>query len=313
MQHARAQQRLPHAIVLQGPVGTGKVDFAYALGHSILCRTPQADGSACGSCDSCHLIEAGTHPDLAIVRPEPPKDSKSSQPVYSIKIEVIRDLCARLATTSQLLGYRIVIIENADKMINAAANSLLKTLEEPGEDTLILLTTSRPNRLPVTIRSRCQRLDFPVPDTGLAVEWLTQQGIAQADSRLSQAHGAPLLAADEEVLNVEGRAILEQALIAKARNQSALNLADKIAKLPKYAALCWCLDWTSDLIKIQQSEQATLVHESARKSLISIASRANPARLYGFYDTLCEAIRQESIALNAQLLWENLLISWDNI
>ena len=109
---------------------------------------------ACGNCESCKLINAGTHPDLRLLKPTPPATSTSKNPVLSIKIDALRDMYRVLSETSQFGGYRIAVIEDADKMPVQAANSLLKTLEEPGKDTLLLLVSSHPHHLPVTIRSR---------------------------------------------------------------------------------------------------------------------------------------------------------------
>ena len=320
LQQAIQRQRLPHALLLTGPSGTGKCAFSDELSRSLLCEQPDAEGQACGSCHSCKLLDAGNHPDFMLLKPAPPKTSKSDNPVLSIKIDAVRELIERLSTTSQMQGRRVAVIEQADKMAHAAANSLLKTLEEPGEDTVLILHSARPHLIPITIRSRCQKLAFPIPERRLALDWLQQQGVSDAENRLAQAHGAPLLAVDDEpsgktVLDAAGREAVANAMLARARRQSALMYAAELAKLPKYPALSCCLDWVSDIIKLKTAADtsAPLVNTAARKSIGVIAAQADSARLFRFYDSLCEAIRQESIALNPQLLWESLLISWDEV
>lgn len=320
LQQAMQQQRLPHALLLTGPSGVGKRAFSDALSRALLCEQPDAQGQACGACHSCKLLDAGNHPDFILLKPVPPKKSTSDNPVLSIKIDAVRELIERLSTTSQMQGRRVAIIEQADKMVHAAANSLLKTLEEPGEDTVLILHSARPHLIPVTIRSRCQKLAFPIPERRLALDWLQQQSVSDAENRLAQAHGAPLLAVDDEpsgktALDAAGREAVARAMLARASRQSALMHAAELAKLPKYPALSCCLDWVSDTIKLKTATDtpAPLVNAAARKSISVVAAQADSTRLFRFYDRLCEAIRQESVALNPQLLWESLLISWDEV
>ena len=320
LQQTISRQRLPHALLLTGPNGTGKRAFTDALARSLLCEQPDAEGQACGSCHSCKLLDAGNHPDFMLLKPAPPKKSTSDNPVLSIKIDAVRELIERLSTTSQMQGRRVAIIEQADKMVHAAANSLLKTLEEPGDDTVLILHSARPHLIPITIRSRCQKLALPIPERRMALDWLQQQGVNDAENRLAQAHGAPLLAMDDEqsekiVLDAAGREVVAKAMLARASRQSALLYASELAKLPKYPALICCLDWVSDIIKLKTAADtsAPLVHATARQPLGAIAAQADSTRLFRFYDSLCEAIRQEAIALNPQLLWESLLISWDEV
>ncbi len=317
LQQSLAAERLPHALLLTGPTGTGKRDFIAALARALLCEqaldSRTEDGEACGQCHGCQLMDAGIHPDFVLLQARPPKKTTSANPVISIKIEAVRELVERLSTTSQLQGRRIAVIEQADKMVHAAANSLLKTLEEPGEDTVIILHSARPHLIPVTIRSRCQQLAFPLPDTDTAVRWLQQQGIDDAANRLAQASGAPLLAVDEALLDSESRQILAEALQAGLKRQSALPHAEVISKLPKYTALCYCLHWVSDVIRLQTAGLGPRFNPQLRKTLARIAEQADSRRLHRFHDQLCDAIRQESIALNSQLLWESLLISWDEV
>lgn len=314
LQQARLQQRLPHAILLQGKAGVGKLQFAVALAKSLLCQRSAADGEACGACKSCQLFAGGTHPDYKHIKPQPPKNSTSANPVLSIKVDTIRSLCEQLNTTSQLQGARVAIIEQADKMLHHAANSLLKTLEEPGQNTNIILHTARPDTIPITVRSRCQQVHFPQPSADEALQWLEQQAVSQAAVKLRQAHGAPILACDEDKLDMAGRQTLAQAMLAKTKGESALKFADQLAKLPKYAALNWCLDWVMDVIRLQHSNSDdSLINVASKKQLHAIASRADSSKLFAIYDSICQAIRHEAIALNAQLLWENLLISWDDL
>ena len=301
----RQQDRLAHALLFQGPAGTGKKHFARELANTLLCRQPDDSGMACGNCESCSLIRAGTHPDFRRLKPTPPATSTSKNPVLSIKIDALRDMYRALSETSQFGGYRIAVIEDADKMPVQAANSLLKTLEEPGKDTLLLLVSSHPHHLPVTIRSRCQVMRFQIPEAAAAIEWLSESGVDDVRTALKLAHGAPLLARNFVENHAEERELLVRALSAGAQ---------KLAQMPRDYLQTWLLDWVSDLGRLMTcGSDAELVNEDQRKVLEARAMRADTGKVFDLHDQINALIKAEGIALNLQLLWENLLISWENI
>lgn len=306
--------QLPHALLIHGAAGTGKADFASHLAQSLLCAQPGEDGAACGHCKHCQLIQAGTHPDLSLIRPKPPENSKSQHPVLNIRIDVIRELCRKLADTSQLGGYRIAIIDEAEHMMTQAANALLKTLEEPGSRTLIILVTAHPSRLPITVRSRCQSIRFGVIDDEMAQSWLATRGIQDATRWLNYAHGAPLAALECAEEQVEARQLLADALLSSIKGQSSMSYAQKLAALPRASTLSWLLDWVGDMVKIKQDkDELPIIHEEYRQKLQSRLKTSDTRQLFDYYDQVCRYIRSDGIALNNQLLWENLLISWDNL
>ena len=311
--------RLPHAIFLQGNQGLGKTNFAVSLANAVLCKQPTADHQACGSCPSCQLLAAGTHPDLYHLKPVPAENTKSKKPTLNIRIDDIRTLCAKLNQTSQYGGYRVAILEQADQLTLAAANSLLKTLEEPGRDTLIILTSARAHRLPVTIRSRCQLMRFTVPDASLSLAWLGRQPPAagvnekQLQQALDYAFGSPLSAL-AYLQEAEPQQVLAEAMIAGISGKSSLPYAAKLAKFNKVQMLEGMLSWASDLSKLKAcGTDASITNEQHRNKLVAFASKANQQRLFRFYDQLNFNVLHASIAVNEQLLWENLLLSWDNL
>ena len=189
----RRQDRLPHALLLCGAAGLGKRAFADAFAAALLCQRPSADGSACGECRACHLVQAGSHPDLVRVNLELRDDGK---PRTEIIVEQIRRLSERLALTPQFGGWQVVLIDPADAMNVSASNALLKTLEEPTPATLIALIADQPARLSATIRSRCQRVEFRSPARGDAQAWLAAQAIDanSAAAALDASGGNPGLA-----------------------------------------------------------------------------------------------------------------------
>jgi DNA polymerase-3 subunit delta' len=183
-----ARDSLPHALLLCGPAGLGKRALAEAFVRARLCEAPQ-DGRACGSCRACRLLAAGTHPDRVLVTLE--VNEKTGKLRREIVIDQIRALSARLATSSQLGGWQIAVIDPAEAMNTASQNALLKTLEEPTDSSLIVLITDQPWRLSATIRSRCQRLDFVVPQSEVALAWLATRGVAHPEAVLAAAGGNP--------------------------------------------------------------------------------------------------------------------------
>ena len=299
------QGRLPHGLLFKGIKGTGKYDFASSLGHSLLCKQTDAQGQACGACSACKLLEAGTHPDLLLLEPESPDKA--------IKVDDVRQLCREMQLTSQYDGYKVAIINLADNMNINAANSLLKTLEEPTNNSLLMLVSSKPHRLPITIRSRCQSLSFARPDTDSSLDWLKSQGLNDAQLLLNLSHGSPLAALQlAENEGTEQRNALIKALIDSAANKPVVEHAEQLSKIHNENLLNWLYDWLTDLIHIQQgSDLSTLVHADRSKELTQIAGKISVKGLYLYMDQLNLIRRAQSIPMNAQLLWEDLLISWN--
>lgn len=176
--------RLGHALMLSGPAGLGKQVFARALGQSLLCAERSAGGFACGRCRSCAQFAAGTHPDYVKLEPEGGG--------RSIQIDAVREFSRQLHLTSQYRHGRAGLLHQAERLTMAAANSLLKTLEEPPAGSYLILTTNRAAAIPATIRSRCQLIRFQRPDAGTVRTWLTRQGVDPA--LIPQVENAPLLA-----------------------------------------------------------------------------------------------------------------------
>jgi DNA polymerase III subunit delta' len=188
LRYAWRANRLPHAILIHGADGLGKGSFAAWLACAVLCETStNAELNCCGVCTSCTLIKAGSHPDLYWVTPEEDKQQLS--------VDQVRAACEKLSRTSFRQGYKVAIVQPAHQMTPGAANSVLKTLEEPSSGSLLILLTSRPSGLLPTVRSRCQKLTILRPSTEAAVEWLQQEsGTAVSPALLAFSGGAPLRA-----------------------------------------------------------------------------------------------------------------------
>ena len=186
--------RMGHALLICGPAGLGQRAVVERLAQWLLCRARTADAPPCGTCRSCQLFAAGTHPDLNLVSLVPNKEGTKLR--TEIVIEQVRALSERLALTPQYGGAQIAIMDPADAINRAACNALLKTLEEPQPGRYLWLLSADPARLPATIRSRCQRLEFRLPAHDEALAWLRSQNHAEdaATEALRAARGHPGLA-----------------------------------------------------------------------------------------------------------------------
>lgn len=182
-----ARGQLHHALLLTGPLGIGKSVLAGDVAAFLLCHAPDEQHGACGKCKSCVLRHAGNHPDLLQL-------SDSSQS-HSIGVDAVRDVSYFLQNASQQGGARVVLIPAAERLTEAAANALLKTLEEPGDNSFLVLQTTAPALLLPTIISRCQRWDLPPCYEQHMLQWLTQQFTGEIPAMLPQlAGGGPLYA-----------------------------------------------------------------------------------------------------------------------
>ena len=180
------QQRLPQALLFNGPEGLGKLELAKKLAAVLLCQKKST--VACGECRGCCLFKAGNHPDYFIVAPE--------EKAKTIKIDQIRQLTNKINHKSQEGGLQIVILYPAEMMTAATANALLKTLEEPPGDVLMILVSHAMNMLPATVLSRCQKINFFGNYHEETIIWLKEQVQSNIDAELFLhfANGSPLKA-----------------------------------------------------------------------------------------------------------------------
>ena len=189
----KREQHLPHAVMLETPSDYHMEHLARYLSMLLLCDQPQ-DLSLCSTCEACRMMSAGTYADFKLVTPE--VDAKTKKLSKNIKIEQVRNLIHELFLTRKYDRLKIAVIYPAESMNKSSANALLKTLEEPADDVLLLLITRNPGRIPVTLRSRCQSWAINPPDEAQSLSWIEEQGVdsASALQYLQYAAGDPLLA-----------------------------------------------------------------------------------------------------------------------
>ena len=298
--------RIPHALLISGKAGVGKRRLAMRFAQSLLCEQHDEQMPGCGRCSGCQLFQAHTHPDFIRIEPK--------EPGKPITIDAIRELSDLLALTAQYGGYRIVLLMPAHRLNAAAANGLLKTLEEPVDQTVLLLLTDSPSSLPATILSRCQQLTVGIPDKHDALEWLRQQKVdEQPDALLALAGGAPLLAlalARENSLAV--RASSFQAWLNVSRQVSdPVSVAELWCKQPCDRVLLWITGWVMDMIRLHHgSSVAGLYNPDWSASLQAEAQKLNLKELFRFLDLLFTSARSVNTQVNKQMLLEEILIEW---
>ena len=247
---AIAADRLSHGLLLHGPAGIGLTRFSRVLAARLLCVRPDAE-PACGACKACTLLDNGNHPDLELIEPE--------EAGKQIKVEQIRDLIDFMHLKSQYGKYKIAVIEPAEAMNNSSANTLLKTLEEPPATSLLILNSHDPQRLPVTVRSRCQSIEFSLAGDTTAAAWLGEQinDSGMDPEQLLQLAGAPLAALDMvEGKQIEQRQQLVDDLAHLGRSDTdPIAVAGRWAKLETAVTVRWLQRLFMDMLRLKLSEQ----------------------------------------------------------
>jgi DNA polymerase-3 subunit delta' len=280
--------RMPHALLLHGSNGVGKRRLAITLAQRLLCSA-EANEYACGSCKSCKLLLAGSHPDLTILEPE--EEGKK------IRVDDVRTLCTKLNTTAQQGGWKIGLILVADAMNINASNALLKSLEEPQGKTLLVLVSDRLHALLPTIRSRCQKQYLATPGEDVATHWLKEVSGNSSDvaKAIEVSNGRPLLA----LHNIEsGTLALRQDFEGiiegvASGSLSSVEAAQQCVKLNGNNIIEWYMNY---------------VHRLA----VNEGQGGGDRRLFQFQDRLMSA-RQLLLSqsnVNLQLLLEGLFMDW---
>ncbi|NKB31721.1 MAG: DNA polymerase III subunit delta' [Pseudomonadales bacterium] len=309
-------QQLAHAFMISGSLGTGKKLFVREFAKFVMCMSPDK-GLACGECRSCLFGEESGHPDISLIEVE---DGSRD-----IKIEQIRGLSNFLSQTSHAGRAKIAIIADAHRMNFAAANALLKTLEEPTAHTYLFLVSHLPGSLPATIRSRCQKLFMPIPTAEVAIDWIKRHLADQEDPKAHAlaARNCPLLALELAQSGglenqIQFLQKLKQLSVGKTSIQATATLA---VKLGEQAVIGYLLEVSTILIKYLLTNQQPSESESEYQDLLAwfrrdgVASAQMPRRLMQFYGLAVEAQRQlmSGSNPNPQLIMESLLWRWSQL
>ena len=307
-------EKLPHALIFKGKEGIGKYDFARMFAKSYLCQSPISNHLPCEACSSCEWFP-DSHPDFKHIAPIESDDDESSKRKTvrkkNIAIHQIRELSEYLELSAhQESGRRIVLIEPADSLNQAASNALLKILEEPPENTLFILVTSQAQKLIATIRSRCQLLELRGPSLDEAMVFLDGQKIAYEKSLLSFTGGSPFNAM-KELENQSERSVITQLL-------SQGHKVD-ITKI-NYSRLTQGLDWTVNMIQkwafdllLSFHTQQSYYFKAEEARIDSQAKQLNLDALLLFVNELNELKKIASHPVNQELQLQNIFIKYKQI
>ena len=300
--------RLAHGLLFYGSTGIGKNEFALEFAHWLICEQPLAD-KACGECKACKLIEAESNPDLLILSPE--EEGKA------IKVDQIRALIEKISLTSHGQNKRVIVISPADALNVNASNSLLKTLEEPPANTVLILISDKPSKLMATIRSRTQMIRFDLPTFEQSMQWLNTQNIENAELLLQLTAGAPLSAkaiADDEGLKIRDKLFNNWQELANG-NADALESAAMWVKdgfkVIENMPLNWVSSWLMDIIRsLQGGHIESMANADYAKTLQNLAGQVDLKSVYGLVDRLNDTIRLVDTSANQLMLVEGLLLHW---
>ncbi len=328
-----APENFHHGLLFHGEKGIGKREFCIELSRSLLCESPDGNpASSCGKCQNCKLFDAGSHPDFHLLSTEyeamegrlglfgaycdryqdvKERDRKTR---YSrvISVDQIRSLIERFSTHPHISKSKVALIAPAESLNSNAANALLKLLEEPPAESFLILSTSEPNRLPATIRSRCMSQAMALPDWQNALNWL-EQYIPQDQSELalSLANGGP----------VEARRLFEAGLLEQQQNcitgiagvianrVNPIDLAGKLNKIEFEEVLIWLQKFAFELIKWSKTGGKPVWPEVAKIEPHSVSYQ----RLCVLYDRISSYRRIANDSVNSQLAIEDLTLAFQRI
>lgn len=313
-------ERANHALLFNGDAGLGKKDLAFALAHFVMTDTHG---------HSANLFDAGSHPDLHVLAPEDQIEDNlvgkfalryiephAGKPRKTITVDQIRKLSAALVTHPHIAKTRLIVIYAAETMNRSASNGLLKSLEEPPQNTLFLIVSDELSKLAKTIRSRCSLVNFKAPDFDTAKAWLSLQKSVpgdEIDNHLAMANNHPLRALELHQTNyieslksvftdVNGLWTQRSEATQVAKNWQSIGAAVSVDILQKL---------TTDLLRANLSDEPVSVFFPVQKSWIkSVSAKLSRERLMSVIDELIYAKRMLSTTVDELLVLETLSVKF---
>lgn len=298
----KQKAQLPHALLISLKTAVDSRSLGWQLVSALLCEKSDAKGP-CGQCNHCHLMQANNYPDFTFTTLLP--NERTGKINKDIKIDQIRKLIHQLTLTPNRQGGKVALIYPAEKMNQSAANGLLKTLEEPADGVTLILLSHHANRLPITVRSRCQQWDIANPDTQTAVSWLQANGV---DPKLI----------DTSLLITNGDAQMALQLYQQDSLRYVQQFADHLAQfvegkenvMPIVALLKQLSSDTQRLILKNTLQK--YIHRQLDQEL-SADTKRTLAELLALQEHAQSVLRIEENNLNLQLQLEDVLISFKQI
>lgn len=320
---AYQQQRLPHALLFLGAKGVGKREFAKTFANFLLCKNKvmtSVPQGPCGHCRECHLFQSQTHPDFFPIFLQ--EESKV------LKIEQIREIQYQLSQTAHSeTGYQVVLLYPANQLNAAAANAFLKTLEEPTGKVVIVLISDQIGKLPATILSRCQIVNFKSVNSELALNQIEEMLFGKSTNQMEEcrevdiklhlafADNAPLYAKyllDNHYLTIRNQ--LMNLLIEILNGQLTLSNLEQFLKEDLQLFFYALNTIVLDLMRLHFSvNESALFNYDQAITLKKLTAKLNKNTLAKFSTTVIQAyllwVRQAN--LNWQLCLENIFLEWE--
>lgn len=299
-----------HALLVHALPGLGDDALIYALCRWLMCQSPEGNKS-CGHCHSCQLMQAGTHPDSYSLEVEKGKSS--------LGIDAVRDITEKLYGHAQQGGAKVVWLKDADLLTEAAANALLKTLEEPPKNTWFFLSSREPAHLPATLRSRCLYWHLAPPDERFALAWLGREITASAEelqAALRLSSGAP--AAALALLQPEqwkARQQLCEKLTQAGEANNMLALLSALNHEDAARRVHWLCALLVDALKWQQGAGAWLTNADVQPLVASLGGRYSPGVLQSLLHHwfTCRDALLNVVGVNRELLLTESLLTWERL
>ena len=303
-------------MLIRGPQGIGKLSFAMALAQALLCEGPVRKGKGCGACPACAWVEQRRHPDLRLLEPEEPEpageteEGREKRTRLQITVEQVRELADFLNLSSHRGKARIVVIHPAESLNVNAANALLKNLEEPPPQTHFLLVAHRWHQLLPTIRSRCQDVALPLPDTASALTWLKQQDLPDPGLALAHAGGAPLAALkfDEGYWGVRERLLT----VIGASDFDPLAAAEVLRDGTPAVIVALLQKWSLDLALQKATGQVRYSPDRA-EVVAKLALRLDALAVLRFHRRMVRLQQDVHHPLNVRLFLEDLFLAYADL
>lgn len=299
-----------HALLVHALPELGDDALVYALCRWLMCQHPQGNKS-CGECHSCQLMQAGTHPDSYEITLEKGKSS--------LGIDVIREITEKLYSHSQQGGNKVIRISQADKLTEAAANALLKTLEEPPAKTWFFLRCREPAHLPATLRSRCLCWHLAPPPESFALAWLARESQYETNSltaalRLSGGSPPAALGLLEPVIWTQ-REKLAHSLNFACDSGDVLALLSDLNHEDAVRSLDWLCALLLDAIKYQLAASNGLTNNDQLPLVVKLSQLGSPLLLHSLLHTCfrCRETLQNVVGVNRELILTETLLAWESL
>ncbi|MDX1763491.1 MAG: DNA polymerase III subunit delta' [bacterium] len=311
-----ANERIPQAYLFCGAESTGKQRTAVALAMALLCDAGTREG--CGVCPSCRKIALGQHPDVRRCGPV----ARTKGAVEKIYIDQIRELQQEIGLSAMEGKWKVFIIDDADRMVDQAANALLKTLEEPPEQSLLILVAAHPDHLPATILSRCRTIRFqPLTEEALADIVVREKGVGRADAlllaRYARGHAAQAMALDyDELTATRERLIIETNELDGQDVTTLFAFSEKFTRNTAEAIelLEFMVTWIRDLIAVKiRGRDGALTHVDRGATLENLCREQSLTQLLAKFDFLQEGLGKLYRNVNARMTVESVLVKMGDV